>query len=269
MTQAPAAAVEVSGLSAGYPGVLALQGVDLRLAAGTITALVGANGSGKSTLFSALLGLRAPLAGTIRLHGKPPQQARRRNVVSYVPQHDTIDHTFPLTVAQMVMMGRIPHQGPTRRPRRADRAAVAEALEQVGLAELRRRTVGELSGGQRRRAFLARSLTQQAPLMLLDEPFAGVDRGSEELITATLHALRDAGTTVLVSTHHLDSLADLADEVVLLHRRVLAAGPPSAVLTESTLAGAFGTVLADDGGADEHAGEDPASPAGRKEAPWS
>ncbi|GAB3188298.1 metal ABC transporter ATP-binding protein [Nesterenkonia suensis] len=243
MSDRTPAAIAVEGLSAGYPGVLALEQVDLQVGPGRLCALVGANGSGKSTLFSTLLGLRSPAAGRVRLFGRAPQTARRRNLVSYVPQHDQVDQAFPITVEQTVMMGRYGHMGFTRRPRPADRVGVDAALEQVGLTELRARTIGELSGGQRRRAFLARSIAQEAPLMLLDEPFAGVDRVSEALLVSVLHQLRDAGTTLLISTHHLEGIPELAEEVVLLHRTVLASGTPEDVLTEERLARAFGTVL--------------------------
>ena len=234
----------VRGLSAGYPGVSALESVNLELTTGRITALLGANGSGKSTLFSAALGMLAPRAGTVRLFGQSPARARRRNLVSFVPQHEQIDTTFPITVEQVVMMGRYSHMGFTRRARPADRDAAAEALQRTGLTQYRRRSIGELSGGQRKRTFLARAIAQQAPLMLLDEPFAGVDRSSERLITDLLHQLAADGTTMLISTHHLEGVHDLADEVVLLHRRVLAAGAPEDVLTDEQLARAFGASLA-------------------------
>lgn len=236
-------ALRVTGLSGGYPGVLALQEVSFTLEQQRICALVGANGSGKSTLFDTLLGLRPPLAGHAQLFGQSPSRARRSNLVSYVPQHEQIDPTFPITVSEVVMMGRYGHMGLTRRAHKNDHRACEEALDQVGLTDLRSRTVGELSGGQRRRAFLARSIAQQAPLMLLDEPFAGVDRTSEKVITEVLHRLRDTGSTLLVSTHHLEGVSDLADEVLLLHRRILAAGLPEDVLTEEQLGRAFGTVL--------------------------
>lgn len=240
------AALRVQHLSAGYPGVLALEDVGLTVDSGSLCALLGANGSGKSTLFAALLGLRRPFSGRVSIFGRSPSKARRTNLVSYLPQLDAVDHSFPLSVGQLVMMGRHPHQGLTRRVRAEDRRVVDAALDQVDLLELRHRTVGELSGGQRRRALLARSIAQQAPLMLLDEPFAGVDRASEDLIVEVLHALRDAGTSLLVSTHHLEGVDSLADEVVLLHRRVLASGRPAEVLTEQQLARAFGAVLASD-----------------------
>ena len=232
-------AVTVSALTAGYPGVTALEGVDLTLHTGRITALLGANGSGKSTLFSALLGVVPEMRGTVKLFGTTPARARRRNLVSYVPQHDQVDTTFPITVEQVVMMGRYPQMGFARVARRADHQAVDQALEQTHLSTFRKRSIGELSGGQRKRTFVARALAQGAPLMLLDEPFAGVDRSSEALIVTVLHHLRAAGTAVLISTHHLEGVQRLADEVILLHRRVLASGPPAEVLTDENLASAF------------------------------
>lgn len=237
-------AVEVHRLSTGYPGVSALEEVDLQLTEGRITALLGANGSGKSTLFASLLGLLPPRTGTITLFGQAPAKARRRNKVSYVPQHEQIDATFPITVEQVVMMGRYGHMGFTRRAKSSDRDAAEEALTRTGLTEYRRRGIGELSGGQRKRTFVARALAQQAPLMLLDEPFAGVDRVSERLITTLLRDLASSGTTILVSTHHLEGVHALADQVVLLHRRVLAHGTPAEVLTDEQLARAFGASLA-------------------------
>jgi ABC-type Mn2+/Zn2+ transport system ATPase subunit len=235
--------VVVESLTAGYPGVTALEDVSLSLAPATVTALLGANGSGKSTLFSALLGMVPASKGRIRIFGTDSARARRRNLVSYVPQHEQIDPTFPVTVEQVVMMGRYPHMGFLRLTRPADRDAVDHALAQTRLSDFRRRSIGELSGGQRKRAFVARALAQRAPLMLLDEPFAGVDRTSEQLITQVLHDLKSSGTTVLISTHHLEGVHSLADQVILLHRKILAAGPPEAVLTDEKLAQAFGEAL--------------------------
>lgn len=237
-------AAEIDDLSAGYPGVRALQGVSARLPAGGITALLGANGSGKSTLFACLLGLQPVETGRVQILGTTPSRARRKNLISYVPQQDGIDPHFPITVEQVVLMGRYRHMGFTRRARSADRDATDRALERVGLTDLRKRSIGELSGGQRRRALLARAIAQGAPLMLLDEPFAGVDRGSEQVISTQLRELRDAGTSMLISTHHLEGVPELADHVVLLHRSVLASGTPAQVLTDEHLARAFGAALA-------------------------
>jgi ABC-type Mn2+/Zn2+ transport system ATPase subunit len=235
--------VVVESLTAGYPGVTALEDVSLSLAPATVTALLGANGSGKSTLFSALLGMVPTSKGRVHIFGTDSARARRRNLVSYVPQHEQIDPTFPVTVEQVVMMGRYPHMGVLRLTRPADREAVDHALAQTRLSDLRKRSIGELSGGQRKRAFVARALAQRAPLMLLDEPFAGVDRTSEQLITEVLHDLKSSGTTVLISTHHLEGVHSLADQVILLHRKILATGPPEVVLTDEKLAQAFGEAL--------------------------
>ncbi|GAB3846173.1 metal ABC transporter ATP-binding protein [Nesterenkonia populi] len=246
MTHPPAAEpmpAAVDSLTAGYPGVTALEEVSFELLPGRITALLGANGSGKSTLFGSLLGLVTPSDGEVLLFGERPTSARKHNRVSYVPQQEAIDTTFPITVEEVVMQGRYSRQGVTRRPSAEDREAVARALEDVQLTDFRQRGVGQLSGGQRKRAFVARALAQAAPLMLLDEPFAGVDRSSEELITAVLHGLRDSGSAVLISTHHLEGVHQLADEVLLLHRRLLASGTPAQVLTEANLARAFGAAL--------------------------
>jgi manganese transport system ATP-binding protein len=162
--------------------------------------------------------------------------------VAYMPQAEEVDWTFPVSVSDVVAMGLYGRLGAARRLRAADRTAVDDALERVGLAELRKRQIGQLSGGQRKRVFIARSIAQDARLLLLDEPFAGVDRASERTMTALLKALRDEGRSVLVSTHDLAGVPELCDEAVLLHRRVLAQGDPFQVLTHGNLALAFGPV---------------------------
>ncbi|MET0189621.1 MAG: metal ABC transporter ATP-binding protein [Pseudonocardia sediminis] len=235
-----AQAVTVRGLTVRYGEVLALDDVDLDVAPGRVCGLLGVNGSGKSSLFKALIGTLRPDHGEIALLGRTPSAARKDGSVSYVPQADAVDWAFPVGVADVVMMGRYGRMGPMRRPRPADRTAVAEAIERVGLTGLAGRQIGALSGGQRKRAFLARAIAQDASLLLLDEPFSGVDKGSEATIVALLHALRDEGRTVLVSTHDLASVPALCDEAVLLQRRVIAHGTPEHVLTPDVLAGAFG-----------------------------
>jgi manganese transport system ATP-binding protein len=232
--------IHVAGLSVSYGPVRALQGVSLTLQAGRIVGLLGMNGSGKSTLFGAIMGTVKPTSGTIRLFGGEPLAARRRNLVSYVPQSEAVDWDFPLSVADVVMTGRYGHLGFTRRPRAADHAAVATALRRVGLSELADRQIGELSGGQRKRVFVARGIAQEATLLLLDEPFAGVDKGSEATIIALLRALADEGRSILISTHDLAGVPELCDEVVLLQNRVLFHGPPEEALTAERLALAFG-----------------------------
>ncbi|MBF6353303.1 metal ABC transporter ATP-binding protein [Nocardia higoensis] len=233
-------AIEVDDVTVRYGEVHALDGVSLTLAPGRICGLVGMNGSGKSTLFKTIVGLVKPTTGTVRLYGDPPRVARRAGLLGYVPQSEDVDWTFPLTVRDVVLTGRHGRMGFLRRPSRADKEAVARALERVQLTELADRQIGALSGGQRKRAFVARALAQEATLLLLDEPFAGVDKRSEAAITALLRELAAEGAAVLVSTHDLHALPGLADEAVLLMREVLARGLPEDVLRPENLAAAFG-----------------------------
>ncbi|MGO2540395.1 metal ABC transporter ATP-binding protein [Specibacter sp. AOP5-B1-6] len=234
------AAIDVDAVTVHYGGVLALDRATLKLEEGRICGLVGMNGSGKSTLFKAIMGLVKPDAGTVTVAGDTPARARRSGVVSYVPQSEDVDWQFPLSVQEVVMMGRYGRMGPGRRPRRADRLAVAGALERVELSDFAQRQIGQLSGGQKKRTFVARGIAQGATTLLLDEPFAGVDKRSEATIVALLRELAREGATILVSTHDLHALPDLADEAVLLMRRVLLHGTPREVLQPGNLALAFG-----------------------------
>jgi manganese transport system ATP-binding protein len=238
-----AAAIAVADLHVSYNDVVALSSVTLQIQPRTICGLIGVNGSGKSTLFKSLMGLVHPSRGTVRLFGRDSSASRKQNMVTYVPQSEDVDWTFPVSVRDVVMMGRYGRLGPTRRPRPADRDAVERALDRVGLTDLADRQIGELSGGQKKRAFVARGIAQEARLLLLDEPFAGVDKASEATLTALFRELRDEGRTMLVSTHDLAGIPQLCDEAVLLHRRVLAHGTPAEVLTNANLARAFGTAV--------------------------
>lgn len=223
-----------------YGDVVALDGVTLDVPWGRVTGLVGMNGSGKSTLFRAALGLIAPSRGAVHIDDRTPAQARRSGVVAYVAQDAGIDKDFPVSVSDVVTMGRYGRMGASRRPRPEDREAVREALERVQLADLADRPIGALSGGQRQRAFLARAIAQDARLLLLDEPFTGVDKRSEALISALLRELAADGRAVLVSTHDLHMIPDLADEVALLLRHIVFRGAPAEALQPDQLARAFG-----------------------------
>lgn len=240
-------AIEVSGATVRYGDVLALDDVTLAVEAGRVTGLIGMNGSGKSTLFKTIIGMLRPQRGNVLLGGTDPTTARRSGLVGYVPQSEDVDWTFPVSVRDVVMMGRYGRQGPTRRTRPADRVAVDEALERVELSDLADRQIGQLSGGQRKRAFVARGIAQGGDILLLDEPFAGVDKRSEATIVRLLRELAASGSTVLVSTHDLHALPSLADEAVLLLRRVLFHGSVDEALTPENLARAFG--LGDEGAA--------------------
>lgn len=232
-------AVDTRELTVRYGETLALDDVSVRIADGRVCGLLGTNGSGKSTLFKALLGLVPAERGRALLLDRPQRRARADALIAYVPQSEAVDWRFPVTVQDVVLMGRYAHMGPLRRPRRADRTATHEALRRVGLSELAARPIGHLSGGQRKRAFVARGIAQGARLLLLDEPFAGVDRTSQATITELLHELRSEGRTVVLSTHDIAGVDELCDEAVLLHRSVLAHGPAHEVVAPDVLARAF------------------------------
>ncbi|EFQ82988.1 ABC transporter, ATP-binding protein [Aeromicrobium marinum DSM 15272] len=233
-------AVEVRDLSVSYGSTRALREVDLVVRPGRVCGVIGMNGSGKSTLFKALTDTVRPDRGEVRILGGSPAEARRHGRVAYVPQEDGIDRAFPVDVREIVMMGRYGRLGPTRRPRAADHEAVDAALERVDLTRLARRQVGQLSGGQRKRAFVARGIAQDAAVLLLDEPFAGVDRPTEAAITALLRELAAEGRTLLVATHDLHGLAGLCDEAVALRNRVVLHGPIEHVLAPEHLGTVFG-----------------------------
>ena len=224
-------------------GHTALRDASFEIPKGTITALVGVNGAGKSTLFKAIMGFLPAAKGEIRLLGHTVKDALRNNLVAYVPQAEEVDWSFPVLVEDVVMMGRYGHMGFLRRPSAADRAAVDQALERVNMGEFRTRQIGELSGGQRKRVFLARALAQDGQVILLDEPFTGVDVKTEEQIVALLRELRDEGRVMLVSTHNLGSVPEFCDRTVLVKGTVLAYGPTETTFTRKNLERAFGGVL--------------------------
>jgi manganese/iron transport system ATP-binding protein len=230
--------LELRHVAVAYDRVPVVEDVDGAVPAGTSVALIGPNGAGKSTLIRAVLGLVPVVRGSVAVLGRPPQQARRR--VAYVPQADTLDAEFPVSAFQVVLMGRYPRVGFVRRPGAADRQAAAQALEAVGLAELASARFGVLSGGQRQRVLLARAIAQEPRLLLLDEPFNGVDALSQELLLAALQRLRAAGAAVVMATHDL-SLAHLAcDEVCLLNRHQIGFGPIGMMLTPERLRATYG-----------------------------
>lgn len=239
-------------------GLTALTDASFAIPRGTITGLVGVNGAGKSTLFKAIMGFVPVARGTIRLLGMPVREALRQNLVAYVPQAEEVDWSFPVLVEDVVMMGRYGHMGFLRRPSAADRASVDQALARTGIADLRLRQIGELSGGQKKRVFLARALAQEGRIILLDEPFTGVDVKTEEQIVTLLRALRQEGHVMLVSTHNLGSVPDFCDRTVLVKGTVLAAGPTETTFTRQNLERAFGGVLRHFtlGGTDLHEDDD-------------
>ena len=224
-------------------GMTALNHASFEIPKGTVTALVGVNGAGKSTLFKAIMGFVPAASGEIRLLGMTVPEALRRNLVAYVPQSEDVDWAFPVLVEDVVMIGRYGKMNFLRIPTAADRAAVEAALRRVGMWDYRKRQIGELSGGQKKRVFLARALAQDGQVILLDEPFTGVDVQTEEQIIALLGELRDEGRVMLVSTHNLGSVPEFCDRVVLVKGTVLAYGPTATTFTRENLERAFGGVL--------------------------
>jgi manganese/iron transport system ATP-binding protein len=221
-----------------YDGVPVVEAVTGAVLPGSSVALIGPNGAGKSTLIKATLGLVPLASGSIRVLGQTPAAARRE--VAYVPQADTLDAEFPVSAGQVVLMGRYRRAGWLRGPGRTDRAAAARALEAVGLGDRASARFGTLSGGQRQRVLLARAIAQEPKLLLLDEPFNGVDATSQELLLAALTRLRGGGAAVLLATHDL-ALAHLAcDEVCLLNHHQIGFGPTGATLTPELLRATYG-----------------------------
>ena len=246
-----APAIDVRGLTVRYGETVAVDDASLEVDWGVVCGLVGMNGSGKSTLFKAIMGVVRPDHGEVTIGGSLPLLARRRGLVGYVPQSEAVDWSFPVSVRDVVMMGRYGFQGFSRRPRPADREAVDSALDRLELTALADRQIGELSGGQRKRTFIARGLAQEARILLLDEPFAGIDKRTEQSLTALLRELAADGCTVLVSTHDLATLPSLCDEAILFARRPLLHSTPEVILRPENLVQAFGLDVLDrarDGG---------------------
>jgi len=258
-TDSASAGLSAQGITVSYRnGHTALRDASFELPTGTIAALVGVNGSGKSTLFKAIMGFVPTSSGEITVLGGSVKDALKSNIVAYVPQAEEVDWSFPVLVEDVVMMGRYGHMGLLRRPSAADREAVSDALARVGMSDFRDRQIGELSGGQRKRVFLARALAQNGQVILLDEPFTGVDVQTEEAITTLLKELRDEGRVMLVSTHNLGSVPEFCDQTVLVKGTVLNFGPTEEVFTKANLEAAFGGVLRHFvlGGSDLHDDDD-------------
>jgi ABC-type Mn2+/Zn2+ transport system ATPase subunit len=231
--------VEFRGVTIRYgDGKPALEGASFALARGERVAIVGPNAAGKSTLLKAIAGILTPAAGSVDVYGAV---AGGHICIGYVPQRSQVDWNFPVTVADVVLMGRVARIGLFRQAGRNDRRLVAESLAQVGMVELADRQIGELSGGQQQRVFIARALAQEAELLLMDEPLTGLDIPSQEAIFGILDLLRARGMTVLVSTHDLQMAADRFDRLMLLRRQIIGFGPAAEVLSPANLRLAYGS----------------------------
>jgi len=224
-------------------GHMALHDITFSVPMSSILAIVGVNGSGKSTLFKAIMGLVSISSGTISIFKSPIAQVLRKNLIAYVPQTEEIDWNFPILVEELVMMGRYGHMNFLRLPKKKDREIVAHSLERVGLSEFASRQIGELSGGEKKRAFLARALAQNSKVILLDEPFSTVDVTTEATIINILKKLKKEGCIILVSTHNLGSVPDFCDLAVLLKGDMIGFGPVGEVFTREKLLQTFGGLL--------------------------
>jgi manganese/zinc/iron transport system ATP- binding protein len=238
----PQFALHIEDLTVAYNQAPVLWDIDLDLPPGVMAAIVGPNGAGKSTLLKAALGLVRPTAGHVRFFGQP--WAEMRDAIGYVPQRSSVDWDFPTTVLDVVMMGLYGRLGWFRRPGAAERDRAMAALAEVGMQDYARRQISQLSGGQRQRVFIARALVQDARLLMLDEPMAGVDITTERTIIALLHRLRDAGRTIVVVHHDLQTVQRYFDWVVMLNVRVVAQGPLQEVYTAENLRRAYGGQIA-------------------------
>jgi manganese transport system ATP-binding protein len=232
--------IRVENITVDYNGTVALQNASMTVNDGSICALVGVNGSGKSTLFKSIMGFLTPLEGRVLIDGKPIRQAQKEGLMAYVPQAEEVDWNFPVSVWDVAMMGRYGYMNILRRPRPADHDIVRAALERVQMWDYRDRQIGQLSGGQRKRTFIARALAQGAHIMLMDEPFTGVDITTQQAIIDLLKQLRDEGNTILISTHDLATVETFCDQVALLNRTVVAHGPTHTVFTRENLSQVFG-----------------------------
>ncbi|WP_116654506.1 metal ABC transporter ATP-binding protein [Pelagibacterium sediminicola] len=238
----PGLAVHVEDLTVSYAARPVLWDIDFDIPPGVMAAIVGPNGAGKSTLIKSILGLVRPTAGHVTILGRPYKDQRRR--VGYVPQRSSVDWDFPTTAIDVVMMGLYGQLGWFRRPGAKDREKAMDALARVGMLDSASRQISQLSGGQQQRVFLARALVQDADVYFLDEPMAGVDATTERAIVAILHALRDAGKTVIVVHHDLQTVRTYFDWMIILNIRVIAQGPVAQVYTSQNLHRAYGGQVA-------------------------
>ena len=232
-------AIQVEALNVSYDRKRVLSAVYLNLKPGLVYGLLGPNGAGKSTLFKAILDLIDVDTGRVLVNGGSVQDIRKE--VVYVPQRDDVDLSFPATVYDVVRMGRFPHVSLMQRLGKADKLAINEALEKLGISHLKDRQIGQLSGGQQQRVFLARAMAQQADIWFLDEPFVGVDATTEARIMTLLHDLANQGRTVIVIHHDLSTVRNYFDQVILMNQRIVAYGKTSEIFTDEKVAETYGS----------------------------
>lgn len=236
-------AISLKDVNVNYGTHHALKNASIEIPYQTFTGVIGMNGAGKSTLFKVIMGLVAPTSGSVTVCGDPTMIAQKHGHVAYVPQSELVDWNFPISVAEVVMMGRAGTQNVFKQSKPADHEHVTRALQEVGMLEFKNRQIGELSGGQKKRVFVARALAQGADILLLDEPFAGLDATSEKALLELFISLKESGKTIILATHDLVSLPNTCDRVALVKQTVLAYGPTKDVFTEELLSSTFDGLL--------------------------
>jgi manganese/iron transport system ATP-binding protein len=236
-------AIALEGVNVRYGNNVALENASIKIPYHSFTGVIGMNGAGKSTLFKAIMGLVAPQTGTITICGDDPKTAQKHGHVAYVPQSELVDWDFPVSVYEVVMMGRIGTQNIFKTPSKEDHAAVQSGLERVNMTAFQNRQIGELSGGQKKRVFVARALAQGADILLLDEPFAGLDATTEKSLIALLLTLQESGKTIILATHDLLSLPDVCDHVALVKSTIVGFGPTKEVFTRALVEKTFDGTL--------------------------
>ena len=236
-------AISLENVNVRYGNNLALENASIKIPYHSFTGVIGMNGAGKSTLFKAIMGLVKPQTGTITICGDDPFTAQKHGHVAYVPQSELVDWDFPVSVYDVVMMGRIGTQNVFKMANDVDHAAVKTALERVNMTEFKARQIGELSGGQKKRVFVARALAQGADILLLDEPFAGLDATTEKSLIALFIGLKESGKTIIIATHDLLSLPDTCDHVALVKSTIIAYGPTKEVFTRELVEKTFDGTL--------------------------
>jgi manganese/zinc/iron transport system ATP- binding protein len=235
-------AVEFERLTVAYGDHVAVEDVTAALRPEAVVGLLGPNGAGKTTLLRALVGVLPPARGAVRIHGASPREAWHHT--SYLPQHEQVNWDFPVSALDVVLMGRVRALGWLTSPRAEDRRQAAYALERVGMQNFARRQIGQLSRGQRQRVLLARALAQEGDVIILDEPLAGVDTTTQELVLSLLRELRDRGALVLMSTHDLGVAVEVCDQLLCLNRRLIANGPTRKIFVPDVLRATYGSTLA-------------------------
>jgi len=236
-------AIEIKDVSVRYHDTVALEGANAQIPEGSICGLVGMNGAGKSTLFKAIMNDVPRMTGSVKLAGFKVATAQKKGIVAYVPQTESIDWNFPVSVRDVVMMGRYGFMNIFRTEKQKDKDAVKRALERVHLTDLADRQIGQLSGGQKKRVFVGRALAQGASILLLDEPFAGVDAKTEASLIDLLKELKNQGVTILIAVHDLSTVSSYCDHMILLNKTIVAAGKTKKVFTQENIAKTYDNVF--------------------------